>query len=172
MAGFLAAHGYEPGPTQRPLTAGAIGGMIATGPALALLHATGSLAAEARIVGLPVVATVAVGWLLMAATGAVYARLFGRAANDARGGWLFGMMFGFTLWAAGAVFVLPFAGNGELPAGVAATGVFVSLVLWGGTLGAVLPLVQRRLHRSIDDPGIANALGASVAAPRGLRRTR
>lgn len=172
MAGFLAAHGYEPGPTQRPLLAGAIAGMIATTPAIGLLHAVGSLAVEARIVGLPVAATIALGWPLMAAAGAAYARLFGRAANDPRGGWLFGMMFGFVLWAAGAVFILPIAGNGELPAGPAATGVFLSLVLWGGVLGALLPRVHRRLHRSIDEAGISDKLGASVAAPKGLRRKR
>ena len=170
MAGFLAAHGYEPGPTQRPLTAGAVGGLVATVPAVALLHLAGALAVEARIVGLPVAATIAVGGLLMAAAGAAFARLFGRAANDPRGGWLFGMMFGFALWAAGAVFILAVAGDGHLPAGTAATGVFVSLVLWGGVLGAALPFVHRALHRSIDEPGIAAKLGASVAAPRGLGR--
>jgi hypothetical protein len=170
MAGFLSAHGYEPGPTQRPLLAGAIAGMIATAPAILLLHRTGSLAVEAEIAGLSVVATIGVGWLLMAIAGAVYGRLLGRAANDTRGGWLFGMMFGFALWAAGAVFVLPIAGNGELPAGTAATGVFVSLVLWGGVLGALMPFVHRLLHRSIDEPGIADKLGAAVAAPHVLRR--
>jgi hypothetical protein len=170
MVGFLGAHGYEPGPTQRPLIAGAIGGMVATAPAIALLHAAGSLQVEARIVGLSVVATIVAGWLLMAAAGSAYARLFGRAANDSRGGWLFGMMFGFGLWAAGAVFVLALAGNGQLPAGNPAAGVFLSLVLWGGTLGAILPFIHRRMHRSIDEPGLADKLGAAVAAPHVLRR--
>ena len=170
MAGFLSAHGYEPGPTQRPLLAGAIAGSIATVPAILLLHVTGSLAVEARIVGMSVVATVVVGWLLMAIAGAAYGRLLGRAANDARGGWLFGMMFGFALWAAGAVFILAIAGNGQLPAGTPATGVFVSLVLWGGVVGAALPFVHRVLHRSIDEPGVADKLGAAVAAPHLLRR--
>ena len=35
MAGFLGAHGYDPGPTQRPLLAGAIVGLLATVPAIA-----------------------------------------------------------------------------------------------------------------------------------------
>ncbi len=73
------------------------------------------------------IVTIVAGCLLMAVAGALYARLLGRAANDVRGGWLFGMAFGFALWAAGAVFILPLVGNGELPAGPPATGVFLSL---------------------------------------------
>jgi len=132
MSGFLAAHGYDPGPTQRPFTAGAIAGLLATPPAILLLHLLRSLAVEARILGLPVILTIVAGCVAMAVAGALYARLLGRAANDVRGGWLFGMAFGFALWAAGAVFVLPLLGNGELPAGPPATGVFLSLILWGG----------------------------------------
>ena len=44
MAGFLSAHGYDPGPTQRPLLSGALAGLLATAPAIALLAAFGSLA--------------------------------------------------------------------------------------------------------------------------------
>lgn len=115
MAGFLSAHGYDPGPTQRPLIAGAISGVLATVPAIAILYAFGSLRVEAGILGLPQMLTVVAGWIVMAAAGAVYGRLFGRAANDRRGGWLFGMAFGFALWAGGAVMVLPLASGGKVP---------------------------------------------------------
>jgi hypothetical protein len=172
MSGFLGAHGYEPGPTQRPLLAGAISGTLATAPALALLHGLGSLAVEARILGLPIAGTILAGWLLMAFAGALYARLLGRAANDPRGGWLFGMAFGFALWAAGAVFILPIAGDGQLPAGSPAIGVFLSLVLWGGGLGGVLPFIHRLLHRRLDDARIAANLGSAAAAPEGPRPRR
>lgn len=150
MSGFLGAHGYEPGPTQRPILAGAISGTLATIPALVLLHMLGSLAVEARILDLSIGWTIIAGWLLMAMAGAVYARLLGRAANDRRGGWLFGMAFGFALWAAGGVFILPIAGDGKIPAGPAATGVFLSLVVWGGGLGGVLPFIQGFLHRKLN----------------------
>jgi hypothetical protein len=170
VSGFLAAHGYDPGPTQRPLTAGAIAGLLATPPAVFLLHLLGSLAVEAGILGFSIILTIVAGCLLMAVAGAVYARLLGRAANDVRGGWLFGMAFGFALWAAGAVFILPLVGNGELPAGPPATGVFLSLILWGGFLGALLPFVHRRVHLSLDEPGIAEELGPSLAAQRPLNR--
>ncbi|HEU5284891.1 MAG TPA: hypothetical protein VFU20_00095, partial [Sphingomicrobium sp.] len=130
--------------------AGAIGGVLATAPAVLLLHAFGSLEVEAQILGLSVLATIGAGWLVMAAAGAAYARLFGRAANDRRGGWLFGMAFGFALWAAGAVMVLPVASGGKAPAGMAALGVFLSLIVWGAALGAVIPLVHRPLHKKIE----------------------
>ena len=34
---FLSAHGYDPGPSQRPLLAGAISGVLATAPAIGVL---------------------------------------------------------------------------------------------------------------------------------------
>ena len=100
----------------------------------------------------------------MAVAGAIYSRLFGRAANDVRGGWLFGMAFGFALWAAGAVMVLPLASGGEAPAGHAAIGVFLSLVAWGAALGAAHPFVHRPLHESIEKASKREELGPSAAA--------
>ena len=107
MASFLGAHGFDPGPTQRPLLTGAISGVVATVPAIAVLYAFGSLEVEAQILGISQPLTIAAGALLMACAGAGYSRLFGRAANYIRGGWLFGLAFGFALWAAGAVMILP-----------------------------------------------------------------
>ena len=170
MARFLAAHGYEPGPTQRPLLAGSLAGIAATAPAIALLHLFGALEVEARILGLPVVATVAVGAVLMAAAGAVYARLFGRAANDKRGGWLFGMAFGFAIWAAGAVLVLPLASGGLAPAGDPALGVFLSLLLWGAALGLLLPYVHRPLHANLGEVSKRAESGPTAAASNGRSR--
>ncbi|HKX92919.1 MAG TPA: hypothetical protein VJM15_10925 [Sphingomicrobium sp.] len=174
MAGFLSAHGYDPGPTQRPLLAGAISGVLATVPAIALLHAFGSLRVEAGILRLPESLTVAAGCLVMAVAGATYARLFGRAANQVRGGWLFGMAFGFALWAAGAVLVLPLVSGGQVPAGEAAIGVFLSLVAWGAALGAIHPFVHRPLHERLDSGSHRDALGPGAATrkwdgPRGPR---
>ncbi len=169
MPGFLSAHGYDPGPTQRPLLAGAISGLLATAPAIALLHAFGSLAVEARILGLGIAATLFAGWPLMAIAGAAYARLLGRAANDVRGGWLFGMAFGFVVWAAGAVLVLPIASGGRAPAGTAALGVFLSLVVWGAALGALMPFVHRPLHEKLESASKSGKLGPSAAAGKQKR---
>jgi hypothetical protein len=150
MPGFLGAHGYDPGPTQRPLLAGAISGVLATVPAIAILYLFGSLRVEARILRISELMTIAAGWLIMALAGAVYGRLFGRAANERRGGWLFGMVFGFGLWMAGAVMILPIASGGSAPAGKAAVGVFLSLVAWGAALGAAFPFVHHPLHERLE----------------------
>lgn len=169
MASFLGAHGYDPGPTQRPILAGAITGLFATTPAIALLYMFGSLDVEARILGTSVAATLAVGAMVMAVAGALYSRLFGRAANDARGGWLFGMAFGFVLWTAGAVLILPLVSGGKAPAGHAALGVFLSLVVWGAALGALLPFVHRPLHKSIESEAKRASSGPAEMLPRAKR---
>ena len=105
----------------------------------------------------------------MAIAGALYSRLFGRAANDPRGGWLFGMAFGFVLWTAGAVLVLPLVSGGKAPAGSAALGVFLSLVLWGAVLGALLPFVHRPLHKSIESESKRASSGPAEMLPRSKR---
>lgn len=169
MAAFLGAHGYDPGPTQRPLLAGAIAGLLATGPAIGLLHVFGSLEVETRILGTSIAATLVAGWVVMAIAGAAYARLFGRTANDVQGGWLFGMAFGFVVWAAGAVLILPLVSGGVAPAGHAALGVFLSLVLWGGFLGAILPFVHRPLHKTIESEAELPSSGPSGKLPRSKR---
>jgi hypothetical protein len=172
MAGFLSAHGYDPGPTQRPLLAGALTGLIASVPAIALLWAFNSLQVEARILDLSVAETLAVGWPIMAVAGALYSRLFGRAANDRSGGWLSGMAFGFILWAGGAVLVLPAASGGMALAGPAALGVFLSLVLWGAALGILLPIVHRPLKLSIESESHHARSGPLAGLPKSAASAR
>ncbi len=164
MPGFLGAHGYSPGPTQRPLPAGALSGLLATIPAITILHGFGALEVEARILELSLLETIAAGEVIMAIAGAIYARLFGRAANDARGGWLFGMAFGFVLWAAGAVMVLPLASGGQAPAGTAALGVLLSLIAWGAALGLLLPFVHRPFHQDMEEAAKRAEAGPVAAA--------
>ena len=163
MAGFLAAHGYDPGPSQRPFLSGAISGVVATIPAIGVLVAFGSLKVEAEILGISRLGTLAAGWVAMAVAGAAYARIFGRAANNARGGWLFGMCFGFALWAAGAVLVLPLISGGRTPAGDAAAGVALSLLVWGIGTGILLPFVHRPLHESLETASKRSELGPNAA---------
>ncbi len=164
--GILAAHGYDPGPSQRPLTSGAISGILATIPAIAILLIAGSLRAEAMILGLSQLSTLAIGWAVMAFAGACYARFFGRAANEVRGGWLFGISFGLVLWAAGAVLVLPLISGGRSPAGTAAVGVALSLIVWGAALGILVPLVHRPLHESIETASKRAEVGPAAAASK------
>ena len=172
MPGFLGAHGFDPGPTQRPALAGLIAGLLGTIPATGLLVAFGSLAVETGILGLSMTATLAAGGAAMAVAGVVYGRLFGRGANDRRGGWLFGMAYGFLLWTAGAVMVLPLLSGGGAPAGTAAIGIFLSLVIWGAAMGALFPHIHRPLHVGSDraDGLLRTRLGPGAAAPRRRRR--
>jgi hypothetical protein len=172
MPGFLAAHGYDPGPTQRPFTAGSISGIVAAFPAVGCLWLFGSLRVEAQILSLSVPATLAAGWVAMAVAGAVYARWFGRAANDRRAGWLFGMIFGFALWAAGAVLVLPLLSGGHTPAGPAAIGVFVSLLVWGFGLGAAMPFIHPHLHERIESGAKSTEVGPSAGTKEMRARAR
>jgi hypothetical protein len=167
MASFLAAHGYDPGPSQRPLLSGAISGVLATAPAIAILHWFGSLEVEAAILGLSTFATLCAGWAAMSAAGAAYARLFGRAANDIRGGWLFGMAFGFALWAGGAVMVLPLLSGGKAPAGTAAVGVALSMLVWGLAVGLLVPFVHRPLRESLEEGARHAEIGPTALAARG-----
>jgi hypothetical protein len=164
ISGFLDAHGYDPGPSQRPLLAGAISGILATLPAIGVLVVFGSLKAEARILGMSLEMTLALGWAAMALAGAAYARFFGRAANALRGGWLFGMSFSFTLWAAGAVLVLPLLSGGKTPAGEAAAGVALSMIVWGLGVGILVPFVHRPLHENIEKASKSVEVGPNAAA--------
>ena len=167
MRSFLSAHGYTPGPTQRPLLAGAISGLIATAPAIAILSAFGSLRVESSILHLSIWATLGAGWAAMAVAGALYARLFGRAANHVHGGWIFGMGFGFALWAAGAAMVLPLISGGQAPAGDAAIGVALSMMAWGTALGALVPFVHEPLHEGLETAARSNAVGPNAATQKG-----
>jgi hypothetical protein len=164
MATFLSVHGYDPGATQRPLLSGALSGVLATAPAVGVLIAFGSLRVEAQILGLSTFPTLCIGWAVMAFAGAAYARAFGRAANNPHGGWLFGMAFGFALWAAGAVLVLPVISGGRTPAGMAALGVALSMLVWGLTIGILLPFVHRPLHESLRSASRNAKFGPSAAA--------
>ena len=166
MVGFLNAHGYDPGPSQRPLLAGAISGIVGTIPALAVLIAFGSLNVEAEILHMSAAATFGAGCAAMAIAGAAYARFFGRAANAVKGGWLFGMSFGFALWATGAVLVLPVLSGGRAPAGMAAAGLALSLFIWGIATGILVPFVHRPLHESLETASKRTAVGPDAAAAK------
>jgi hypothetical protein len=140
--------------------------MVAAVPAVAVLWQFGSLEVETRILGLPIALTLAAGWVAMAISGAIYARLFGRAANQKRGGWLFGAAFAFAMWAAGAVLVLPLVSDGRMPAGAAALGLVVSLLVWGATLGLVLPYIHPLLHERIETGSKSKEVGPSAGTKK------
>lgn len=171
MRRALNAHGDDPGPSQRPLLAGAISGILATVPAIGILILFGSLKVEAGILGLSSAATLGLGWAAMGVAGAAYARFFGRAANGLRSGWLFGMSFSFALWAGGAVLVLPLFSHGRAPAGDAAAGIALSMIAWGLAVGLLVPFVHKPLHESIEKASKSAEVGPA-AAIQGTGRIR
>ena len=100
---FIRAHGYVPGPTERPVSAGLLSAGAAAAPAVALAWAGGGLAQIAQHVGVDTI-VVAAGYAAMfLIAGALYGRVFMRAANDRQAGWLFGISYGFVTWMAGPV---------------------------------------------------------------------
>jgi hypothetical protein len=146
---YMRAHGHTPGPTQRPLLTGLIDGAVGSIPALAVLARSGGLPGIAMTLGL---SALQVGLAFVAVAllgGALYGRLFGRAANDRSGAWLFGISFGFLLWTLGPATLVYWVTRRPLVTGNAALGVFVAHLLYGLTLGVLFPFIHRRLQRDV-----------------------
>jgi hypothetical protein len=164
MADFLHAHGINAGPIQRPILTGLISGALGTIPASGLLFWFGTIEIQAEILGISSVATLAAGAATMAVAGTIYAWLFGRAANNPHSGWLFGMVFGFALWAAGSAMVLPLASGGLIPAGVPAVGLFLSFLAWGLATGVAVPFFHRPLSDALSKGATLDEVGPAAAA--------
>jgi hypothetical protein len=86
----------------------------------------------------------------LALGGVFYGWLFQRAANDLRGGWLFGLSFGFILWMLGPVPLLQWLPDEPILRGYPAAGLLLAQLLWGLALGLLYPVVQRRLQVRLD----------------------
>ncbi len=168
MMRFMRAHGGEAGPTQRPLIAGALSGLLAAIPAAGVFVAFGSFEVAAEeVMRLPKTATAALLLAAFTAAGVVYGGFFQRAANDRRAGWMLGLAFGFLLWIAAPIVVLPLLGGARMAAGVAATGFLAAFLAWGLTIGLIFPFVHRPLHAGLDDRGGPARLGPDAA---GIKR--
>jgi hypothetical protein len=150
MLKILLAHGLDAGPTQRPLLAGAAASVVADIPALWVLGAFGSLNALSQAANWPVAAGALAYVGLMLPGGVLYGWLFQRAANDPRGGWLFGMAYGFVLWMLGPIPLLQWAPEQPILTGYPAVGLLLGELLWGLILGLAFPLVHRPLRVRLD----------------------
>jgi hypothetical protein len=86
--------------------------------------------------------------------GLIYAAIFKRAANDCKGGWIFGASYGFLLWLIAPITVWQLFSTRRLVLGGAAMGLFGAHILFGLVLGIVFPwihfLIQSRLDKSND----------------------
>jgi hypothetical protein len=166
MIAFLRAHGLDPGPLQRPLLAGMATGFVAAVPAVAVLNIFPSFTVLAdQVMDLSRIATALVLFLLFTLAGLAYALVFRRAANDKRGGWLFGAAFGFLVWMAAPLVVLPVITGTVMAAGLAATGFFACFLVWGTAVGGLFPFLHHRLHHQIgSEPRGRWSLGPGAAA--------
>ncbi len=125
--------------------------MSAAIPALSVLAGFQSLDAPAWATGTSVFAAGLFYAGLMLLGGILYGWLFQRAANDPRGGWLFGMAFGFVLWMLGPVPLLQWLPDQPILRGYPATGLLLAQLLWGLAMGVVFPLIHRHLHVSLEN---------------------
>src|SRR4051812_22662635 len=95
---YMRAHGNTAGPTQRPTATGALSGLIAFVPYEAILRLSGARASIANGFEISEWASSTFNLAVMIIAGVIYGAIFKRAANDRRGGWIFGASYGFLLW--------------------------------------------------------------------------
>lgn len=139
---------------------------MASAPALGTLAGFQALDAPARATGTSVVVAGSAYGGLMLIGGMLYGWLFQRAANDPRGGWLFGMAFGFVLWMLGPVPLLQWLPGQPILRGYPAAGLLLARLLWGLVMGLVFPWVHRSLHGNLESqprPG-SHGTGPEAAA--------
>lgn len=172
MIGFLSAHGFDPGPTQRPLTAGLLTGAIGAVPAAAVFVVSRSFQVLTDDIFQTSYAVTALAVAAaFIASGGLYGLIFRRVANDRRGGWLFGLAFGFLVWLAAPILILPLIGHPIIAAGTPAIGFLAAFLLWGLCIGLLFPYVHKPLHANLDGMSIKllEKLGPGAAAHRGGR---
>jgi hypothetical protein len=147
---YMRAHGNTPGPTQRPIWAGAITGFVAEVPAAVMLWWSGALATATEALAIPMSLTVVLHLAAAIIGGAIYGRVFSRAANDPRGGWLFGISYGFLIWMIGPVTILQWSLRRPLVIGTAAMGVLGAHLIYGLALGLLYPGIHRLLQTKVN----------------------
>lgn len=156
----MRAHGNTPGPTQRPMLTGAVSGLIASVGYLSILVMSDALESAARAVDANIWLTAMFAVVLATVGGMVYAVIFKRAANDTRGGWLFGISFGFLLWMLGPVALWQTITSRPVAVGTAAMGIFGAHVIYGIVLGLVFPWVHFMFQSRLKDIAADGHVGA------------
>ena len=147
MNHFMRAHGYLPGPTQRPVLAGLVTGAGASIASLSLAWSSGALTAIADNTGVHLATAASAFTAVTLFGGALYGRVFMRAANDREGGWLFGIGFGFLLWMLGPSTLLYWLWQAPLVTGRASQALFAAHLLFGLVLGIAFPHVHTFIER-------------------------
>jgi hypothetical protein len=149
MGDFMSAHGSAPGPGQHPVLAGASAAVIGVALAAIAIGACGAaVGVRDAFPSIDPVFLALVALVAGLALGAAYGAIFRRAANDRRGGWLFGISYGFLVWMMGAGGVLRWL-VGPLATGTAAIGLMAAHLLYGGAIGVLYPWIHRLFPRRL-----------------------
>ncbi|HEU4970245.1 hypothetical protein [Sphingomonas sp.] len=143
--------GTDPSPLQRPRVAGAIAAGVAAVPAAALVWLTGSARMPATVIGVPEWLLVLLSIAGLAVSGGIYGSIFLRAANDRRGGWLFGLGWGFLTWTLGPITLFQWWLGRPVAIGTHAAWLLAAHLLWGLLFGAVFPLAQNSVKRTLEN---------------------
>lgn len=175
MMEHLAAHGFDPGPTERPTLVGGVTALVAAIPATGVMLAFGTFQVMADAIlrlSRSLTAVALFGGFLLA--GVIYGALFRRAASDRDGGWLFGLAYGFLLWIAAPVAVMPLIRGAGLAAGTAGIGFLAAFLVWGLVLGTLFPFVHRPFRADLEgeSQGFLDRRGPDAAASGALSRLR
>jgi len=149
---YMRAHGNTPGPTQRPISAGAISAVFAAAPAAFVLWISGALNSLSDTLAIKFQLLLVLYVVSMSVIGALYGRVFSRAANDRRAGWLFGISYGFLIWMLGPVMVLQLIRHQPVAIGRAALGLLGAHLIFGVALGLLFPSVHKLLQRKFGGP--------------------
>jgi hypothetical protein len=87
--------------------------------------------------------------------GALYGGVFQGAASDRRGGWLFGISYGFLLWMLGPIALVQTVLGRPLATGTAAMGMLAAHLIFGLGLGLLFrqahALVRHGLEKRVAD---------------------
>jgi hypothetical protein len=153
----LRAHGFDPGPSQRPRIAGFIAAGASAPIALFVFARCGDLRSPAMV---------ALAALVLLFEGVLYGQIFRRAANDRRGGWMFGMSFGFAVWTATVALL---RASSTHPTGLAAMGLFAGFVTHGALVGLIFPWIHTLIMRRLTSPVRAERARGGGARAQGWR---
>lgn len=165
---YMRAHGNTPGPTQRPVSAGALTGFLAEIPAVFMLWWSGGLNSASDSLSLPTWGALVLHSLATIVAGAIYGRVFSRAANDPRGGWLFGISYGFLIWMIGPVTLLQWNLGRPVAVGVAAMGILAAHLIYGLSLGLLFPAIHHLLQSELGQVKESSERGAFGVKPKTL----
>lgn len=132
--------GNHPAPDQRPYLAGFLSACIATVAAAWLLFQSGAMRAQTHALQVPSATMIAFHAAIWLGGGALFGRVFSRAAADPRGGWLFGISWGYFLWMLGpASTMMWITHDGPVAKGPAAIGLLAAYILYGLVMGIAFP---------------------------------